>query len=134
MRLCIAITVILLVCTPNVVNIEEQSPEYYCEDFSLFATWFTEPVESAYFYWVDGSVFKLTSYQWNTISCSPSDCIAELKHRNLDIRFCLFIIHNHLIPSGFSAGDRGFHNRMKKHGFVGMFLLYCNGKTYILRD
>ena len=91
-------------------------------------------MESACFVWADGVRVKLTSYEWNTISCNADEALAEFKRHGVKIEYCLIIIHNHLLRSGFSEGDRGFYRRMKEAGFMGMFLLYVNGKTYIIEE
>jgi len=116
--------------TPNVYLTDS---DYYCESFNLFKQWFTEPVESAYFYWADGEILKFTSYEWNTISCTPAEALSEIRKRGRDIKSCLFIIHNHLLPTGFSEGDRGFYDAMVNAGFRGMFLLYTDRGVFILR-
>ena len=108
--------------------------EYYCYEFNLFKQWFTEPVESAYFYWANGTVLKFTSYEWNTISCNVAQAVEEIERRGYAVNALLFIIHNHMLPAGFSANDAGFYAGMKRHGFSGMFLLYYNGTTSILRE
>ena len=130
MKQCLTLIVFLLLYFPNVVPPQE----YYIYVDNAYAQWFTEHVESAYFFWADGTRIKITSYEWTTISCNADEALEEFERHGVKIEYCLLIIHNHLLPTGFSAGDRGFYKRMKEAGFMGMFLIYVNGKTYILRD
>ena len=130
MRQCITLIVFLLLYTPNVVAPQE----YYIYVDNVYAQWFTEPVESAYFLWADGTRIQLTSYEWNKVSGNPDEVLEDIKKQGVKIEYCLIIIHNHILPSGFSDTDRGFYRRMKEAGFMGMFLLYVNGKTYIIED
>ena len=113
---------------------DNQDVEYYCEAFNLFDEWFTEPVECAYFYWADGFTIKFTSYEENTISVSPVVVAWEIEKRGYDIRTCLFVIHNHPKPAGFSRQDVNFCKRIRSFGFQGMFLLHTSKGVFILKD
>lgn len=132
-KVCILI-LLLFFLGPNHYISDSQGAEYYCEAFNLFDKWFTEPVECAYFYWADGFTLKFTSYEENTISVSPVIAMWEIVKRGYDIRTCLFVIHNHPKPSGFSQEDVNFHNRINSFGFRGMFLLRTSKGVFILRD
>ena len=132
-KVCILILLLLFI-GGNTHLSDSQDAEYSCYEFNIFDQWFTEPVESAYFYWADGFVLKFTSYEWNTISVSPVVVAWEIEKRGYDIRTCLFIIHNHPKPSGFSPQDVAFLRRMRGFGFQGMFLLYTSKGVFILRD
>ena len=122
---------LLFICSNPYISDEA---DYYCEDFNQYAKWFVEPVESAYFFWLDGKVIKFTSYKWNTISCSPLEAAAEIKKCGYDIATCCFIIHNHLLPTGFSEPDRRFYQGAKRLGFKGLFLLYTDRGVFMLKD
>ena len=130
-KVCLLLFLLLFICSNPYIS---DDVDYYCDDFNQFSKWFTEPVEYAYFFWLDGTVVRFTSYEWNTVSCAPIEAVVEITKRGYDIKSCFFIIHNHLLPAGFSEPDRRFYRGIKKTGFQGLFLLYTDRGVFMLRD
>ena len=52
------------------------------------------------------------------------------------IKDIAIIIHNHFLVNKFSDTDRNLYRSLKKHGFDGLFLMYCHrtNETYCLED
>ena len=132
-KVCILILLLCFICSNPYIS-DSQDAEYYCEAFNIFDKWFTEPVESAYFYWPDGFTLKFTSYEENTISVSPLVSVWEAVRRGYDIGTCIFIIHNHPKPSGFSQQDVNFYRGITRLGFQGMFLLHTSKGVFMLKE
>ena len=113
---------------------DSQAREYDIERFNLYAEWFVEPVESLYFFWADGNGYKITSYEWDRVSGNPVDALRKMSGDGYDINTCLLVIHNHLLPTGFSNIDVALHHYLLSCGFRGMFLLYTSRGVLILRN
>jgi hypothetical protein len=113
---------------------DSQARTYDIERFNLYAKWFTEPLELLYFFWLDGTTFKVTSYQWDRVSGNPDEILRDIGDDGYNIDTCFFVIHNHLVPTKFSVADKDLYRLMKGHGFRGFFLLYTSRGVFMLRD
>ena len=131
----VCILILLLFCMGGNTHLSDsQAREYDIERFNLYAEWFTEPVESLYFLWSDGNGYKITSYEWDRVSGNPADALQEMSRDGYDISTCSLVIHNHILPTGFSRVDIVLHQYLLFRGFRGMFLLYTSRGVFILRD
>jgi len=104
-------------------------------------TWqkfFTEPVESVYFVMKDSQIFKDTNYYDTVIYMKIEKLEERLKtlERNYKIEDIAIVIHNHRKKKYFTTEDRRQYEVLKKHGFNGLFLLYCHrtNKTYDIEE
>ena len=99
---------------------------------------FTEPVESVYFIMKDKMVFKDTNYFETTIYVKIEKLEERLKtpERNYKIGDMAIVIHNHRKKKYFTSEDRRQYEVLKKHGFSGLFLLYCHrtNKIYCMKE
>lgn len=97
---------------------------------------FSEPVETIYIIMEDGIGFRHSNQYEKLIYVDIKDLKKRLKtpDRIYEIKDIAIIIHNHLIKKKFSDNDKRFYRNLKKHGFNGMFLIYCHrtNKTYSL--
>ena len=97
---------------------------------------FTEPVEIVYIIMKDGTGFKDTNYDENLVYMKIERLEERLKNskRAYKIKDIAVVIHNHRKKKYFTPEDIRQYETLKKHGFNGLFLLYCHrtNKTYSL--
>lgn len=97
---------------------------------------FTEPVETIYFIMKDGAPFRYSNQDERLIYMNIEDLERVLKNseKEYKIENVAVIIHNHFIHDEFSDSDWEQYRDLKKHGFDGLFLMYCyrTNKTYLI--
>ena len=92
---------------------------------------FTEPFETAYFVFKDGTIARFTNFLEFAIFFPPN--LEEFFEVNgLKIEDIVFAIHNHLTPTRFSPADIGTYHYLKKRGFTGHFGIYYNFSKKII--
>jgi len=105
---------------------------------NFFSKLFTEPIEILYIIMKDGTPFRYTSFDENRIWLNVEEMERGLRtpDRKYSISDIAIIIHNHLIEDKASDDDRRQLKDLKKHGFKGLFLIYCKrtNKTYLVQD
>jgi len=99
---------------------------------------FTEPVEIVYIIMKDKTGFKDTNYDENLIYMKIERLEERLKNSKgaYKIKDIAVVIHNHRKKKYFTPKDIRQYEILKKHGFSGLFLLYCHrtNKTYSLEN
>jgi len=71
-------------------------------------------------------IYTITSNEPYRISVNITQLDKHLKDNKEEISDLVFIIHNHLIPGGFSKndGDYAFFIYLTNHGFRGLFCIW----------
>jgi len=106
----------------SVLSGEKKAPTNHWQEL------FTEPCEIVYFIMKDDMAFKDTNYNENLIYLKIEKLEERLKtsERNYKIKDIAIVIHNHRKKKYFTPNDIRQYKVLKKHGFSGLFLLYCH--------
>ena len=108
--------------TPNARFLMSIGIPLYAEVGNVWAGAFTEPFESAYFLFKDGTLIRFTNHLESMIFFPDLEEFFETY--GLEIKDLLIVVHNHLTPNRFSSADIGTYHYLKKRGFVGHFGIY----------
>lgn len=99
---------------------------------------FTEPAEIVYFIMKDDQPFRVSSGRVKSIYVPIEELKKRLKNEKeaYEIKDIAIVIHNHRTKRRFSSADWKFYRDLKRRGFNGRFLLYCQrtNKTYDIGD
>jgi hypothetical protein len=91
---------------------------------NLWKNLFRDPVEHLYVFYLDGTLYHITSYESSRVNMNASVLIETLKQDNHPISDALIVIHNHWGYPFFSASDKKIYHILSAAGFQGHFLLF----------
>jgi hypothetical protein len=104
------------------------------EGLNLYANVFKEPFELVLFQFIDGSVYLLTTQHADHIEVPPYKIVEGFKRLGYRMSDLVLVVHNHLLPSGFSIPDNAFYALLRSEGFHGVFgIYYPMTKTVIIK-
>lgn len=113
-------------------------PLFLLAHINFWQKLFTEPVETIYIIMKDGTPFRYSSQNEIKIYMKIDELEKNLKtpEKSYKIKDIAIIIHNHFINDEFTIDDRKQWRDLKKHGFDGLFLMYCHrtNKTYCFEE
>lgn len=113
-------------------------PLFASKNFNFFAPLFTEPIERVYFIMKDGTLFKDTDCYEKVIYMRIKDLEKGLNtpEKSYRIKDIAIVIHNHWTNKHFTPADISQYEDLKKHGFNGLFMLYCHltNETYCYEE
>ena len=76
----------------------------------------------------NGDWATLTGFFTTIIPVNAALFASMCTHYGKDVSEIVTMIHNHILPSGFSLGDIRFYEDLKRYGFQGQYLLYSPGQ------
>jgi hypothetical protein len=104
------------------------------EGANIYVSLFKEPFELVFFQFADGSQYLITTQQADRIEVPQRQIIDAFKmigHRVPDL---VVVMHNHLLPRGFSVPDNLFYTILKSEGFHGVYgIFYPASKTVLIK-
>jgi len=92
---------------------------------------FTDPVEKVLVFVEDKNspgdkvIFRFQSFDERAVYLRVGEMEEDLKKHDYKIEDIEIIIHNHFVKCKFSESDKGQYRALKRRGFNGLFLLYC---------
>jgi len=90
-----------------------------------------EPIEICYIITYTGRVIRVTSGRSDSVWFIPTFEEVIARH-GVKLDDVFIIIHNHLVPSGFSTPDVRLYNRLVQRGFVGIYALRTPGDNVLM--
>jgi len=96
----------------------------YITQGNIYKGFFTEPFETLLIVFKDGDFITFSSHHAYWITMSFGWLGDFLKKNNKKIKDIKIIIHNHLIPTRFTEGNKYFYRKFKEAGFQGLFCIY----------
>jgi hypothetical protein len=76
----------------------------------------------------NGDIASLTGFFTTVIPVNATYFAYMCSHYGKEVGEIDLLIHNHLLPLGFSLGDMRFYEGLKRYGFKGDYLLYSPGQ------
>jgi len=91
----------------------------------ICSAFFREPFETVVFMFRDGKFITFSTGHEKTIAIPSVGWIVEqIKARGRRIEDCMFVVHNHFSPAGFSESDLMTWKYLCRKGFSGVFGIY----------